>query len=182
MRRSLLWAGVFALVGFGCGGGGGGHCTASTDLSGLWTGTVTHDDVARSSPGTVSASITQDGCTLGGTWTFTFQDVFLDKTLIITGDAPQAPETSAVAMKLNECELGLAGSCETQSPCTFVVTGTLVGSTEISGTYATDDHCSESEAGSFDIAFQAHLTPTPAPPTIALPTPLPATPTPAPAP
>jgi hypothetical protein len=177
MRRSFAWFGILALLGFGCGGGGGNSCVPTSDISGLWAGSVTHDDVAQSSPGTVSASITQTGCQLGGTWTFSFGDVLLDKTLMITGNSP---ETTAVAMNLNECEVGLAGTCQTVDPCTFVVSGTLVSETEISGTYTTNDRCSESEAGSFDIAFQARLTPTPVPTTVVLPTPLPPTPTPTP--
>ena len=66
MRRSFAWVGGLALLGFGCGGGGGGHCTPLSDVSGLWAGTASHDDIAPNSPGMVSAAITQVGCTLGG--------------------------------------------------------------------------------------------------------------------
>jgi hypothetical protein len=176
MRLSSSWLGVIVVVGIGCGGGGGATCMPSADISGLWSGSATRDDVARGENGTVNAGITQTACTLGGTWTFSFADPLLDRQLEITGNAPQ---TAAVEMDLKECT-GLSGSCDTVAPCVFRAVGTLVSATEISGTYATGDNCSFSEAGSFDITLRSRLTPTPLTTPTALPTlPLPTvTPTP----
>jgi hypothetical protein len=149
--------GVIALLGIGCGGGGGGTCLPSADISGSWSGPVSRDDVARGNPGTVSAEITQNGCTLGGTWTFSFGDANLDKELEITGTAPV---TAAVQIDLKQCN-GAAGSCTSVETCDIRASGTLVSPTEISGTYATVANCSFEESGSFDITLRARLTPTP---------------------
>jgi len=129
----------------------------SADISGTWSGPTSGDDVARGNPGTVSAAITQDSCTLGGTWNFSFGDALLDKSLEITGSAP---ETTAVQLDLKQCN-GAAGSCSTVAPCDIRASGTLVSPTEISGTYMTVENCSFSESGSFDITLRARLTPTP---------------------
>jgi len=174
MRRSFGWLGVIAWLGLGCGGGGGGSsCMPSADLSGIWSGPVSGDDLARGNLGTVSATITQNSCSLGGTWAFSFGDALLDKQLEITGNVP---ETTAVQMDLKQCT-GAAGSCGSVAPCDYRVTGTLVSPTEISGTYTTAENCSFSESGSFDITLRARLTPTPATTPTALPLPT-VTPTP----
>lgn len=174
MRRMSAWLSVLVVLAFGCSsGGGGGSCGPTTDISGLWKGPVTDDDVARGNPGTITAAIEQAGCDLGGTWAFDFEDPDLDKKLAIKGSAP---ETTAVDFDMNEC-VGSAGSCTSVARCNYVVSGTLVSPTEISGAYAaSSDRCSITQSGSFDIQLQARLTPTPVP---VLPTAFPtATPTP----
>jgi hypothetical protein len=172
-RRHTPLAGI-ALLMAACGGGGGPPCVPTTDISGIWNGTATNDDVARGNSGTIAATITQSGCTLGGTWTFTFGDTFLDRTLEVTGNSPQ---TTAVTLDLKQCN-GAAGSCDTVEPCDFLATGTLVSPSEINGSYTTGQNCSFSESGSFDITLQARLTPTPVPTTTptAAPTATPTTP------
>ena len=157
MRLSWSWLGVIAAIGIGCGGGGGGTCPTASDISGLWSGSATKDDIARGENGTIAATITQSGCTLGGTWKFSFADPMLDKQLEVTGSPPQP---TAVSISLDQCT-GIAGACDTVATCTLQVTGTLVSASEISGTYVTGVNCSESETGSFDIMLQARLTPTP---------------------
>jgi hypothetical protein len=145
------------LVSIGCGGGGGTCTPTTTDISGIWEGAITQDDVARGNPGTISATITQTQCTLGGTWKFSFGDAQLDKTFTIFGSAPT---TTAVDIDLRECT-GLSGSCDTTAQCDFVISGTLLSPAEISGTFTTGQNCSESETGSFDITLRARITPTP---------------------
>ena len=162
-----------------CGGGGGSKsCPGAQDLSGLWEGAVLSDTVARTNPGTVTLAITQSDCQLGGSWLLQFEDSKLNKLLEVSGSPP---ETSAVRIDLNQCEELLLTTCVTVNPCTFKVDATLVSPTEMSGTYATQDRCSFSESGSFDITLRGQLTPTPTLVPVALPTPEPvATPTPAP--
>jgi len=153
-----LAVGVVLLGVAGCGGGGGSCTPAATDISGIWGGHVTQDDVERGGGGVIVATITQDQCgTLAGTWNFTFGDSLLDKQLGIVGSAPK---TSAVNLDLVQC-IGLNGSCDTAEPCGIVVTGTLVSPTDITGTYTTGDNCSSSESGSFEITLQSRITPTP---------------------
>jgi len=138
----------------------------SADISGIWSGPVSSDDVARGDPGTVSAAITQNDCSLGGTWTFSFGDANLDKQLEIKGNVPQ---TTAVQMDLRQCN-GAAGSCTSLASCDYRASGTLVSPTEISGTYTTVENCSFTESGSFDITLRARLTPTPAATALPIPT------------
>jgi len=157
MRRPCAGLAIIVLVLSACGGGGGSTCVPTTDLSGIWGGTATNDDVARGNSGTIAATITQSACTLGGTWTFSFGDTFLDRQLEVTGNSPTGP---SVVFDLKQC-VGAAGSCDTVDTCDFLATGTLVSATEISGSYTTGVNCSFSETGSFDIALQARLTPTP---------------------
>ena len=156
-----LAIGAALLGAAGC-GGGGGSCTPGTDISGIWDGRVTQDDVERGAGGAITATITQNQCTLGGTWNFAFEnDAQLDKQFSITGGAP-APGSSAVNLNLEQC-IGLNGSCDTIEPCVYVVTGTLVSPTDITGTFQTGDNCSFSENGSFDITLLSRITPTPVP-------------------
>ena len=172
-----LAIGAALLGAAGC-SGGGGSCTPGTDISGIWDGRVTQDDVERGAGGAISATITQNQCTLGGTWNFSFQnDPQLDKQFTITGSSP-APGSSAVNLDLEQC-IGLNGSCDTIEQCVYVVAGTLVSPTEITGTFQTGDNCSFSENGSFDITLLTRITPTPVttPTVIALPFPT-GTPTP----
>jgi hypothetical protein len=160
MTRAYAGLAIIFSVFSACGGGGGGPpCVPTIDLSGIWSGTATGDDVARGEPGTIAATITQSACTLGGTWTVTFADASLDRQLEITGNSPQA---ASVVFDLKQC-VGAGGSCDTVDTCDFLATGSLVSATEISGSYTTGVNCSFSESGSFDIALQSRLTPTPVP-------------------
>jgi hypothetical protein len=58
MRLSSSWLGLIVVVGIGCVAGGGATCMSSADISGLWSGSATRDDVARGENGTVNAGIT----------------------------------------------------------------------------------------------------------------------------
>jgi hypothetical protein len=175
MRRTWTRILVLACLAAACGGGGGSaSCPGAQDITGLWTGDVLSDDVARNSPGAVTARITQANCQLGGTWLLIFDDEKLNKGFVITGSPP---ETQDVRINLNQCLDFLNGICDVTNPCTFEVKATLVTPTEMNGTYATNDKCSFSETGSFDISFRGQLTPTPVPTAIVLVTPTP-TPTP----
>lgn len=164
MRLSLF--SIIALLLSGCGGGGGGgSCGSALDITGTWSGPVLEDSVARGNPGTVDTTIVQSGCELGGTWNFTFQSPTLDKNFLI-GGAP--PETTNVPLTLFQC---IDPNCFSGTPCQYQVQGTLVSPTEISGTYATEDNCSTTQSGSFDITLRARLTPTPVPAPAPTPTP-----------
>ena len=66
----------------------------------------------------------------------------------------------------------LDSGCGTLSFCQYTVTGTLINPNEITGTYATQDNCSTTQSGSFDMTLQSRLIPTPTIP-IATPTPTP---------
>ena len=169
MRHSLF--GIIALLIVGCGGGGGGDtCSSSLDITGTWSGPVIQDDVSRGNPGTVDTTIAQSGCELGGTWNFTFQSPTLNKNFLVGGSPP---ETTNVQFEIQQCN---DPNCVSITPCIYQVSGTLIGGTEISGTYATEDSCSTTQSGSFDITLRARLTPTPAPaatPTAPTPTPAP---------
>jgi hypothetical protein len=158
-----------------CGGGGGSaSCPGTQDITGLWTGNVLSDDVARNSPGTVTASITQNSCQLGGAWFLIFEDEKLNKSFVVSGSPP---DTQDVRINLNQCIEFLNGTCQAINPCTFEVKATLVTPTEMNGTYATNNQCSFSESGSFDISLRGRLTPTPVPTAAVFPTETP-TPTP----
>jgi hypothetical protein len=172
------WTRILVLVALAaaCGGGGGGSasCPGAQDITGLWTGNVLSDDVARNSPGTVTASITQNNCELGGSWFLTFEDDKLNKGFVVSGSPP---DTQDVRINLNQCLEFLNGTCDATNPCTFEVKATLVTPTEMNGTYATNNQCSFSESGSFDITFRGRNTPTPVatPPVLATQTPTPTT-------
>ena len=150
---------VLVCLAAGCGGGGGSSsCPGAQDISGFWTGNVLSDDVARNSPGTVTASITQNNCELGGSWFLIFEDEKLNKGFVVSGSPP---DTQDVRINLNQCIEFLNASCVAINPCTFEVKATLVTPTEMNGTYATNDQCSFSETGSFDITFRGRPTPVP---------------------
>lgn len=151
---ALLLAAALAAA---CGGGGGGvSCTNPAALAGEWSGAVTNDNVARGASGGVDASFTTSGCSVTGSWSFSFpSDPALDQTLTVTGSS----QGTTVSLDLRN----------SGTSCDFHVTATLVSATEISGSYQTTDNCSSSEMGSFDITFRAALTPTPT----AVPTPKP---------
>jgi hypothetical protein len=168
MRLSLF--GIIALLVVGCGGGGGNTCGQTTDITGTWSGPILEDDVARGNPGMVNASIAQSGCDLGGEWFFDFQSPTLNKSFLIGGGAPQSP---SFEITLAQC---LDSGCGTLSFCNYTVTGTLINPTEITGTYATQDNCSTTQSGSFDMTLQSRATPVP----VATATPLIPTPTPTP--
>jgi len=163
MRLSLF--GIIALLVVGC-GGGGNTCGQTTDITGNWSGPILEDSVARGNPGTVNASIAQSGCDLGGEWFFVFQSPTLNKSFLIEGSAPQTPSFD---ITLDQC---LDSGCGTLSFCQYTVTGTLINPNEITGTYATQDNCSTTQSGSFDMTLQSRLIPTPTIP-IATPTPTP---------
>ncbi len=149
---------MLALIGWRCGGGGGSSCSSGADVQGLWTGPVTSDDVARGNPGTVTASITQSDCTLGGTWRFTFEDPGLNNLFEIEGGSAS---TSAVDLAIFECN-GANNSCDTVSTCAYEVTATLVSPTEMTGSYAAGGNCASFNQGTFDITLRERFTPTPA--------------------
>ncbi len=152
---------MLALVAWRCGGGGGGSsCSPGTDVQGVWRGPVTSDDAARGNPGTVTATITQNSdCTLGGTWTFTFEDPSLDKLFEILGGSASE---SAVGMTMFQCT-GAANSCVTVSTCSYEVNATLVSPTEMTGSYAAGSNCASFDQGTFDISLVNRFTPTPEP-------------------
>jgi hypothetical protein len=152
MRLSLF--AIIALLVVGC-GGGGNTCGQTTDITGNWSGPILEDSVARGNPGTVNASITQSGCDLGGEWFFVFQSPTLNKSLLIESGAPQSPSFD---ITLNQC---LDSGCGTLSFCQYKVTGTLVNPNEISGTYATEDNCSTTQSGSFDMTLRSRANPVP---------------------
>jgi hypothetical protein len=171
--RPFVGLAVLALVAWRCGGGGGGgSCSGGTDIQGVWRGPVTSDDAARGNPGTVTASITETDCTLGGTWTFTFEDPSLNKLFeILGGSASQ----SAVDMVMFQCT-GAANSCVTVSTCSYEVTATRVSPTEMTGSYVAGSTCGSFDEGTFNLSLVNRFTPTPAPaatPTAPPPTPSP---------
>jgi hypothetical protein len=155
------WTGILVLASLAaaCGGGGGSSsCPGAQDITGLWSGNVLFDDVAQTNPGIVTAAITQTDCDLGGTWFLIFEDDKLNKSFVVSGSPPTSTD---VRINLNQCLSFLNGTCEATNPCTFEVKATLVTPTEMNGTYATNDQCSFSESGGFDISFRGRLTPTP---------------------
>src|ERR1051326_6984427 len=125
-RSRAVLAGIAISVA-ACGGGGGATWVPTTDISGIWTGSATSDDVAGGETGTIAATITQTACTLGGTWTFSFGDAMLDRQFEVTGSSPR---TSAVDLVLKKCT-GVGGACDTVETCDFIVSGTLASATEI---------------------------------------------------
>jgi hypothetical protein len=153
MRLSLF--GIIALLVAGCGGGGGSTCGQTTDITGTWSGPVLEDDVARGNPGTVNASISQSGCDLGGEWFFVFQSPTLNKSFLIGGSVPQS---TSINFPIAQC---LDSGCGTISTCHYQVTGTLINPNEITGTYTSEQNCSTTQSGSFQITLQSRLTLTP---------------------
>ena len=172
MRGSWTWILVLVALVAACGGGGGGSpsCPGAQDITGLWIGNVLSDDVAQNSPGTVTASITQNNCELGGSWFLIFADEKLNKSFVISGSPPDSQD---VRINLNQCLEFLNNTCTAINPCTFEVKATLVTPSEMNGTYATNDQCSFSESGSFDITLRGRITPTPVPTPLATATPTP---------
>jgi hypothetical protein len=172
MRRTWTRILVLVCLAAACGGGGGSaSCPGALDITGFWSGNVLSDDVARNSPGTVTARITQVSCELGGSWFLIFEDEKLDKSFVVSGSPPDSQD---VRINLNQCLEFLNGTCQAINNCTFEVKATLVTPTRMNGTYATNDFCSFSETGSFDIGLTARLVPTPVPTPVVLPTPTPA--------
>lgn len=153
---SACVAALLLCLAAGCGGGGGGGCPNPANIAGDWSGSVANDDFARGAPGSVQASFAMSACNVTGTsWSFSFATApQLNQTFTVTGSA----QGTSVSLDLRN----------TSTLCDFQVTGILVSSTEISGTYSTTADCSQSEAGSFDITLQARPTPTIA---VATPTP-----------
>jgi len=170
LRASAAIATALLFTVLGCGGGGGGtSCSGAKDITGVWSGTATNDSVARGNPGTINASIEQDGCDLGGAWQFTFQDSTLNADFLVSGVAPQGTNVFLqVYSTLTSCDE--FGNCAI-SACIYDVNGTLVGGDEIVGTYAsTNDTCSQSRSGDFDIVRTQRF-PTPVPTAVPTPTP-----------
>ena len=175
MRAFATISIALVLAAVGCGGGGGGgdtSCSGAKDISGIWSGPVTNDSVSRGNPGMVEATITQSGCELGGTWNFVFADPTLDRDLLVGGNPPEGTDVAfTIGDSITDCDQ--FGNCVVGF-CLADVRGSLVGPNEIVGTYATDDTCSQSRSGSFDIQRTAVFVPTP------VPTGVPPTPTPTP--
>jgi hypothetical protein len=153
----LFLVGIFAslLVVVGCGGGGGSSCGQTIDITGSWSGPVIEDDVARGNPGVVNASITPNGCEIGGEWFFMFQSDTLNKSFLIGGNAPKSDD---VTFFLDQC---LDTGCGTLATCQYKVSATLISPTEMTGTYTTIQNCSTKQSGSFDIKLQSRFTPVP---------------------
>jgi hypothetical protein len=156
--RPLVGLAVLAIAAWECGGGGGSSCSGGSDIQGEWRGPVTSDEAARGNPGTVFASITENNCTLGGNWTFTFEDPSLDKLFEIDGGSASQ---SAVDIVMFQCT-GFANSCATLSTCSYGVTATRVSPTEMTGSYVASGTCASFDQGTFDISLVNRFTPTPA--------------------
>jgi hypothetical protein len=159
---------LLALVAWRCGGGEGGSSCPDAGIQGLWSGPVTSDEVARGNPGRVTASITQDNCTFGDTWTFIFEDSDLNNLFSIEGGSASESEVSLVMF---ECT-GANNSCDTISTCSYQVTATRVSPTQMTGSYVASEICASFNQGTFDMTLVNLFTPTPAPTS----TPVPATP------
>jgi hypothetical protein len=152
-----------------CGGGGGSKsCPGAIDITGSWRGPATNDAQARGVPGTITANISQGGCSLGGIWNWAFPASELNRALLITGDPPTS---ASVALVLGESTTDCdetGNFCQKVVGCQYDVVGTLVTPNEIVGTYATGSNCSQSDTGDFDIRREgpapAPATPTPTPP------------------
>jgi len=157
VMRLLLVGIVASLVVAGC-GGGGGSCGQTIDITGSWTGPVINDSVARGNPGVVNASISPNGCEIGGEWFFNFQSDTLDKFLLIGGNAPK---TDNVSFFLDQCLSSVGTECGTLATCQYQVSATLISPSEMTGTYATLSNCSTTQTGSFDIKLQFRFTPVP---------------------
>jgi hypothetical protein len=172
--RSFVALALLVLAAWRCGGGGGGSsCSGGTDVAGLWSGPVTSDEASRGNPGTVTASITETDCALGGTWALNFEDPSLDRLFeILGGSASQ----SAVDIQMFQCT-GFANSCATLSTCSYQVTATRVSPTQMTGSYVAGGTCASFDQGTFDISLVTRFTPTPALTSTVAPTP---TPTPSP--
>jgi hypothetical protein len=170
MRAFAAISTALLFAALGCGGGGGGtSCTGAQDITGIWSGPATNDTVARGNSGTITASIEQAGCELGGIWDFVFQDPTLDRALQLSGAPPQGTDVFfKVFDTVTTCDE--FGNCAV-SGCIFDVNGTLIGGNEIVGTYvSTNDTCAQSRSGDFDIV-RIQRFPTPVPTAVPTPTP-----------
>jgi hypothetical protein len=136
-----LWASVVV----GCGlalaacGGGTGHCSDPAPVAGNWHGTL-NDEGARQT-GNVAVTFTQDACTLTGTWQQVFPSggAAFDGTFTVSGFVQG---TTLV--------FGLTPDNDTIH-CQVDVTATVVGATQITGSYANHQACSENDAGTFTL-------------------------------
>lgn len=170
MRTLAAVSTALVLAALGCGGGGGGSpsCTGAQDITGVWNGTATNDSVARGGTGSIDATITQTGCDLGGTWRFVFSDPHLDRDLRVAGSPPRGTDVQfLIGDTVTTCDV--FGNCVVGT-CLYDVRGTLVDPNEIVGTYATNETCSQSRSGSFDIRRTAVLV-SPAATSVPVPTP-----------
>ena len=119
---------ILALVLASCGGSSAGGGSSFT-YSGTWVGTIV-DSVAG--PGTVTATMSQSGSNLVGTWQSTFADGSNGGTLaglIRTNDViielyPSNPMYCPYAVVGNRSGATLSGTYAAFN-CTMVITGTL---------------------------------------------------------
>ena len=107
------------------------------DIAGLYSGTI-QDSVAG--PGTVTATIVQDGADLTGTWQSLFNNPNNNNGGNLTGTIH---DTSIILV------------LETSNPnnCPYDVTAILVSPVEISGNYAAFN-CSRAITGTLDVVRQ----------------------------
>lgn len=109
----------------------------TADLSGSWSGTISS---ATSGAGTLGLTLSQSSNSLSGTWTATFSSAQYNNHGTLTGTV----SGSSVSMVL---------TATGQAACPINVSGTLSGSTSISGSYVGSD-CTTSSTGTFSATKQ----------------------------
>lgn len=140
-RLALLLASVLLVS--ACGGDSSPTASSSTsvNLAGNWIGTVTSAGrVAQVGVGTFHGTLAQNGLSLNGSWNVVYSNVANNNsgalTGVITGNSVTLTLTSGVP-----------------TACPFNATGTLSGSSSMTGTYSTFN-CTVADGGQFSMQKQ----------------------------
>lgn len=138
-RQILVWSLwllmlCISLAISGCDGDGGDD---QPFIGGTYRGTIQDSSAGA---GTVIATIAQDGEDLSGTWQSTFSNPASNNGGTLTGT-------------LNDPSITLTLNSSVPTACPFNLTGTLVGQTRVTGTYAAFN-CSRPITGTIDVTRQ----------------------------
>ena len=137
----ILAAAIVAtcLGGTSCGGGHGSH-TATSNLTGHWSGPISDDGGPGGSEedGFVDVDFTQNGSTIGGTWQTSYPDV------------PSSDNSGTISGTVSGDSFDAAFTASDSSRCSLRLRGSREGEDEIIGTYVAQP-CSASVSGNFDI-------------------------------